>query len=63
MQQKIANITLEQVKKDATKKGMEIIEVSAFPFQHLPGVTLKLNDITLYAWDFGEEGVLIERKL
>ncbi len=58
---KTVNISLEQVKKDAESKGLEVVEQSAFPFQHLKGVTIKAGDITLYAWEIAEQQTRIDR--
>ena len=58
---KTVNKTLEQVKQDAQNQGMEVVERSAFPFQHLKGIILKVGDITLYAWEISEGKTRIDR--
>jgi hypothetical protein len=58
---KTVNKTLEQVKQDAQNKGMKVVEQSAFPFQHLKGIILKVGDITLYAWEISEGKTRIDR--
>ena len=58
---KTVNKSLEEVKQDAQNKGMEIVEHSAFPFQHLKGIILKAGGITLYAWEVSEGKTRIDR--
>lgn len=58
---KIVNLNIEQVKIDAKNKGMEVIEQSAFPFQHLKGIILKKDGITLYAWALSDSETRIDR--
>jgi hypothetical protein len=53
--------TLEEVRQDAKNKEMEVIERSAYPFQHLEGIILKKGDITIYAWKMSETEVTLDR--
>jgi hypothetical protein len=41
---------------------MQVLEMSAYPWQHLPGFILEQNGIKLYVWDMGTDGILIERQ-
>ena len=58
---KTVALSLDQVKKDAEGKGMEVIEQSAFPFQHLRGLIIKKDNVTIYAWALSEERTRLDR--
>lgn len=58
---KTVALSLEQVKKDAEGKGMEVIEMSAFPFQYLKGIIIKKDNITIYAWELSENKTRLDR--
>lgn len=58
---KTVALSLEQVKKDAEGKGMEVIDMSAFPFQHLKGIIIKKDNVTIYAWELSENKTRLDR--
>lgn len=59
---KTVKISLEQVRKDAENKGMEVIEHSAFPFQYLKGLVFKHGDIVIHAWALSESETRLDRQ-
>ena len=59
---KTVKISLEQVRKDAESKGMEVIEHSAFPFQYLEGLVFKQGEIIIHAWALSENETRLDRQ-
>jgi len=58
---KTVKLPLEQVRKDAENKGMEVVEHSAFPYQYLRGLVFIKGDVVIHAWAFSEEETRLDR--